>query len=79
MVEAVVPVLLCRCGAPMSGPANGGRPWSCEKNHQFRVTSTGGSVCAIALRGDRAAGVDMNRTYLWRPTSDGVPTRPSPR
>ncbi len=79
MVDAVVPVLLCRCGATMSGPPRGGRPWSCAKGHHFRVTSTGGSVCAIALRGDRAAGVDVNRTYLWRDTTDGLPVRPTPR
>jgi len=79
MTEAAAPVLVCRCGAPMSGPAQNGHVWSCTKNHQFRVTSAGATVCAIATRGDRAHGVDDKRNYIWRPIP-GIPeVRASPR
>jgi hypothetical protein len=78
MVDAVIPILMCRCGAAMSGPAHGGRPWTCEKKHAYRVTSSGTSVCATAVRSDRAAGIELNRIYLWRASTDGLPVRPSP-
>ena len=79
MTEAAASVLVCRCGAPMGATAQNGHVWLCAKNHQFRVTAAGASVCAIATRGDRASGVDLNRNYIWR-ASPGTPEiRASPR
>jgi hypothetical protein len=79
MAEAAASVLVCRCGAPMSGAAQNGHVWSCSKNHQFRVTAAGTTVCAIAIRGDRACGVDNNRNYFWRPSPGSLEVRASPR
>ena len=78
MSDVVIPVLVCRCGASMTGTARTGHVWRCDKNHQFRVTSAGTTVGAIATRGDRALGVDMNRNYIWRPSPGSLEIRASP-
>lgn len=72
-------VLVCRCGSPMNGPAQNGQVWTCAKNHQYRVTAAGATIGAIAIRGDRASGVDLNRNYLWRPSPGSPEVRASPR
>jgi len=79
MTEAVPSVLVCRCGAPMTGPAKNGQNWWCGKLHHYRVTSAGTTVGAIALRGDRASGVDIDRNYIWRPNPGSPEIRASPR
>jgi hypothetical protein len=38
----------------MGGAAQNGHVWLCTKNHQFRETPAGATVCPIAIRGDRA-------------------------
>jgi hypothetical protein len=63
----------------MGGAAQDGHVWLCAKNHQFRVTSAGTTVCATAIRGDRACGVDNNRNYVWRPSPGSPEVRASPR
>jgi hypothetical protein len=63
----------------MGVAAQDGHVWSCSKNHQFRVTSARAPVCAIAIRGDRACGVDNNRNYIWRPSPGNLEVRASPR
>jgi hypothetical protein len=63
----------------MGGAAQNGHVWLCTKNHQFRVTAAGTTVCAIAVRGDRACGVDNNRNYIWRPSPGSPEVRAAPR
>jgi hypothetical protein len=62
----------------MTGVAQNGLVWLCGKNHQFRVTAAGTTVCARAIRGDRASGVDMDRNYVWRPNAGAAEVRASP-
>jgi len=77
--EAAASVLVSTCGAPMGGAAQNGHVWSCAKNHQFRVTAAGATVYAIATRGDRACGVDLDREYIWHPSPGSPEVKASPR
>ncbi len=78
-VAGTEPVLVCRCGAPMTGPPRGGQNWNCDKGHRFRVTAAQSPIGAVALRGDRASGVEVDRNYLWRIVAGVSPTKPTPR
>ena len=78
MTDAVVSVLVCRCGAPMTGAGKNGQVWSCEKNHTYRVVSAGTTVCASAIRGDCGVGVDQGRKYVWRPNPGSAVVRAAP-
>lgn len=73
------PHLLCRCGALMAGAPHAGTGWNCQKGHRFRVTSAQSPIGAVALRGDRASGVEVDRNYLWRIVAGVSPTKPTPR
>lgn len=78
MSDAVVSVLVCRCGAPMTGAAQNGHVWTCEKTHQYRVVEAGTTICATAIRGDRGVGVDQGRKYAWRPSPGSAVVRAAP-
>ncbi len=71
--------LVCRCGAVMCGPPQSGQVWLCNNGHRFRVTAARSPISALALRGDRASGVETDRTYYWRVVAGTTPTKPSPR
>lgn len=73
------PILNCRCGMPMGGPPKAGHVWICTNGHRFRVTAAASPIGAVALRGDRASGVEVDRNYLWRIVAGVSPTKPTPR
>ena len=52
-------------------------PLDCPDTCSWIVTVKQGE--AIALRGDRACGVDNNRNYIWRPSPGSPEVRASPR